>query len=160
MFSTTDKSAVGILKEMKQTQSKAAILIAQSAFTPLVTAAGPDMLEGVYRYTEFDPTSSTDPRVKAFVETFKSRNSGRAPTQLATQTYDLLFLVKDLLEETKATGAPSALDSEREAFTKKLAALKDWKSISGPLTITPTGYATKPITVLVFHGGKPEVVTQ
>jgi branched-chain amino acid transport system substrate-binding protein len=160
MLSTTDKSAVGILKEMKQTQSKAAILIAQSAFTPLVTAAGPDMLEGVYRYTEFDPTSSTDPRVKAFVETFKSRNSGRAPTQLATQTYDLLFLVKDLLEETKATGAPSALDSEREAFTKKLAGLKDWKSISGPLTIAPTGYATKPITVLVFHGGKPEVVTQ
>jgi branched-chain amino acid transport system substrate-binding protein len=160
VLSTIDKGAVGILKEMKRTQSKAAILITQASFTPLVTAAGPEMLEGVYRYTEFDPTSSTDPRVKAFVETFKSRNNGRAPTQLATQTYDLLFLMKDLLEQTKVTGAPSALDSERDAFTKKLAELKDWKSISGPLSITPQGYATKPITVLVFRGGKPEAVTQ
>ena len=160
VLSTIDKGAVGILKEMKRTQSKAAILIAQAAFTSLVMAAGPEMLEGVYRYSEFDPTSSMDPRVKAFVETFKSRNSGRAPSQLATQCYDLLFLVKDLLEETKATGAPSALDSERDAFTRKLAGLKDWKSISGPLSITPQGYATKPITVLVFRDGKPEVVTQ
>ena len=160
VLSTIDKGAVGILKEMKRTQSKAAILIAQAAFTSLVMAAGPEMLEGVYRYTEFDPTSSTDPRVKAFVETFKSRNNGRAPSQLATQTYDLLYLVKYLFEETKATGAPSALENERDAFTKKLASLKDWESISGPLSIMPGGYASKPITVLIFKGGKPEVVTQ
>jgi branched-chain amino acid transport system substrate-binding protein len=156
VLSTTDKSAVGILKEMKQTQSKAAILIAQSAFTSLVVAAGPEALEGVYRYTEFDPTSSSDPRVRAFVETFKSRNSGRAPSQLATQTYDLLYLVKYLVEQTKATGAPSALADEREAFTKQLASLKDWQSISGPMSISPGGYGVKPVTVLVFHGGKPE----
>lgn len=159
VLSTTDKGAVGVLKEMKRTQSKAAILITQSAFTPLVMAAGPEALEGVYRYTEFDPTSSTDPRVQAFIETFKSRNNGRAPTQLSTQTYDLLFLVKYLFEQTKATGAPAALADEREAFTKMLASLKDWPSISGPMSIVPGGYADKPVTVLVFRGGKPERVT-
>jgi branched-chain amino acid transport system substrate-binding protein len=159
VLSTTDKGAVGVLKEMKRTQSKAAILITQSAFTPLVTAAGPEALEGVYRYTEFDPTSSSDPRVLAFIETFKSRNSGRAPTQLATQTYDLLFLVKYLVEQSKATGAPNALGDERDAFAKSLAALKDWKSISGPMSIVAGGYAEKPVTVLVFRGGKPERVS-
>jgi len=159
VLSTTDKGAVGVLKELKRTQSKAAILITQSAFTPLVTAAGPEALEGVYRYTEFDPTSSTDPRVQAFIETFKSRNNGRAPTQLATQTYDLLFLVKDLVEQTKATGAADKLADERDAFTKKLASLKDWQSISGPMSIVAGGYANKPVTVLVFHGGKPERVS-
>ena len=50
--------------------------------------------------------------------------------------------------------------NQEDAFTRKLAGLKDWKSISGPLSITPQGYATKPITVLVFRDGKPEVVTQ
>ncbi len=159
VLSTTDKGAVGVLKEMRRTQSKAAILITQSAFTPLVFATGPAMLEGVYRYTEFDPTSSTDPRVMAFVETFKSRNDGRAPTQLSTQTYDLLFLVKYLFEQTQASGAPDKLPSERKAFADKLASLKDWPSISGPLSIVPGGYAVKPVTVLVFHGGKPERVT-
>jgi branched-chain amino acid transport system substrate-binding protein len=159
VLSTTDKGAVGVLKELKRTQSKAAILITQSAFTPLVTAAGPETLEGVYRYTEFDPTSSTDARVQAFIETFKSRNNGRAPTQLATQTYDLLFLVKYLVEQTKATGATKALADERDAFTKKLAALKDWPSISGPMSIVAGGYAVKPVTVLVFRGGKPERVS-
>lgn len=159
VLSTTDKGAVGVLKEMKRTQSKAAILITQSAFTPLVLAAGPEALEGVYRYTEFDPSSSTDPRVQAFVETFKGRNNGRAPTQLSTQTYDLLFLVKYLVEQTKAAGAPADLANEREAFAKKLAALKDWQSISGPMSIVAGGYAVKPVTVLVFKGGKPERVT-
>ena len=159
VLSTTDKGAVGVLKELKRTQSKAAILITQSAFTPLVTAAGPENLEGVYRYTEFDPTASDDARVKAFIETFKSRNNGRAPTQLATQTYDLLFLVKYLFEQTKATGATDKLADERDAFTKKLQSLKDWQSISGPMSIVPGGYANKPVTVLVFHGGKPERVS-
>jgi branched-chain amino acid transport system substrate-binding protein len=159
VLSTTDKGAVGVLKELKRTQSKAAILITQSAFTPLVMAAGPEALEGVYRYTEFDPTSSTDARVQAFIETFKSRNNGRAPTQLATQTYDLLFLIKYLVEQVKATGAPNKLGDERDAFTQKLAALKDWPSISGPMSIVAGGYAVKPVTVLVFRGGKPERVS-
>jgi branched-chain amino acid transport system substrate-binding protein len=159
ILSTTDKGAVGLLKEMKSSHSPAAVLITQSAFTPLVTAAGPTVLEGVYRFTEFDPTSSDDPRVKAFVEEFKKRNNGRAPTQLATQPYDLMFLVKHILEEIHATGDADKLDSERKAFAEHLAALKDWPSIAGPMSITPEGFATKPVTVLVFHGGKPERVT-
>ena len=159
VLSTTDKGAVGVLKEMKRTQSKAAVLITQSAFTPLVAAAGSEALEGVYRYTEFDPGSSSDPRVQTFIETFKGRNNGRAPTQLATQTYDLLFLVKYLVEQTKTTGTPGALEGERDAFTKQLASLKDWQSISGAMSIVAGGYAVKPVTVLVFHGGKPERVT-
>ena len=150
ILSTTDKGAVGVLKEMRRTESKAAILITQSAFTSLVTTAGPEALEGVYRYTEFDPMSSDDPRVKAFVTTFESRNNGRAPTQLATQTYDLLFLMKYLIEQS---GAP-----DRKALIDKLAALKDWSSISGPMSMAPAGYAIKPVTVLVFHGGKPQRV--
>jgi branched-chain amino acid transport system substrate-binding protein len=158
VLSTTDKGAVGVLKEMKRTQSKAAILITQSAFTPLVTAAGPEALEGVYRYTEFDPVSSTDPRVQAFVETFKNRNNNRAPTQLSTQTYDLLFLIKYLLEETKATGAPDKLSAERRTFADRLATLKDWPSIAGPMSMADAGYAVKPVTVLVFRDGKPERV--
>lgn len=155
ILSTTDKGAVGVMKEMKRTHSKAAILITQSAFTPLVMAAGPEALEGVYRYTEFDPSSSDDPRVKRFVETFSSRNNGRAPTQLSTQTYDLVFLVKALIENVAASGAADKRNAERQAFADKLAALKDWQSISGAMSIAPGGYAIKPATVLVFRDGKP-----
>lgn len=158
VLSTTDKGAVGVLKEMRRTKSEAAILITQSAFTPLVTAAGSEALEGVYRYTEFDPTSSEDPRVRTFVETFKGRNDGRAPTQLGTQTYDLLFLVKHLVEETKASGDPDKRTAERKAFVDKLSVLKDWQSISGKMSISPAGYAVKPVTVVVFRDGKPEQV--
>lgn len=159
ILSTTDKGAVGVLKELKRTHSEAAILITQSAFTPLVTAAGPETLEGVYRYTEFDPTSSDNPRVKRFVEVFSSRNNGRAPTQLSTQTYDLLYLVKALIEQSKLSGTKDKLAAERLAFTEALAGLKDWQSISGPMSIAPGGYAIKPVTVLVFKGGKPTKVT-
>lgn len=156
VLSTTDKGALSVLKELKRTGSTAKVLITQSAFTPLVSSAGPETLEGVYRYTEFDPTSSTDPRVVAFVEAFKARNNGRAPTQLATQAYDLVYLVKDMVEEGKLTGKDQAAD--RKALADRLAALKDWKSISGPMSITPQGYAVKPVTVLVFRDGKPQKV--
>lgn len=156
VLSTTDKGAVSVLKELKRTGSGAKILITQAAFTPLVTAAGAEVLEGVYRYTEFDPTSSTDPRVVAFVNAFKARNSGRAPTQLATQAYDLVYLVKHLMEEGKLTGKDQAAD--RKVFAEHLAALKDWPSISGPMSITSQGFAVKPVTVLVFHNGAPQKV--
>jgi branched-chain amino acid transport system substrate-binding protein len=155
VLSTTDKGAVGVLKELKRTQSKAMVLITQSAFTPLVTATGAETLEGVYRYTEFDPMASSDPRVANFVATFKSRNNGRSPTQLATQTYDLLFLVKYLIEQDGVVDDGAA---GRKAMISKLAALKDWPSISGPMSIAPGGYAMKPVTVLVFHDGKPQRV--
>ena len=158
VLSTTDKGAVGVMKEMRRSQTKAAILITQSAFTPLVTAVGPEMLEGVYRYTEFDPASSDDPRVKKFVATFESRNNGRAPTQLATQTYDLMFLMKDLIEQSGPTEAPGEWSAERKTLIAKLAALKDWSSISGPMSMAPGGYAVKPVTLLVFHDGKPQRV--
>ncbi len=159
VISTTDKGAVGVLKEMKKTQQKAAILITQSAFTPLVSAVGPETLEGVYRYTEFDPLSSTDPRVKALVEVFKSRNSDRPPTQIGTQAYDLFYLIKDVMESSKLKGTSDSKQQDRKLFVEKLAALKDWQSVSGPMSIVPEGYSTKGVTVLVFRDGKPERVT-
>jgi branched-chain amino acid transport system substrate-binding protein len=159
VISTTDKGAVGVLKEMKKTQQKAAILITQSAFTPLVSAAGAEALEGVYRYTEFDPLSSTDPRVKAFIDVFKSRNSDRPPTQIATQSYDLIYLVKHVMETSGIKGTSESKAQDRKLFVETMARLKDWPSISGPMSIAPEGYSVKSVTVLVFRDGKPVRVT-
>jgi branched-chain amino acid transport system substrate-binding protein len=150
---------VGVLKEMKKTQQKAAILITQSAFTPLVSAAGAEALEGVYRYTEFDPLSSTDPRVKAFIDVFKSRNSDRPPTQIATQSYDLIYLVKHVMETSGIKGTAESKAQDRKLFVETMARLKDWPSISGPMSIAPEGYSVKSVTVLVFRDGKPVRVT-
>ena len=148
-----------MLKAMKQAGLKTAILITQAAFTPLIANAGADLLEGVYRYTEFDPSSSRDPRVKAYIAEFQKRDDGRLPTQLSTQTYDLLFLVKYLIEHGKIGGTADTLAADRKTMQDELAHLKDWPSISGPLTITPEGYAVKPVSVLVFHDNKPQPVT-
>jgi branched-chain amino acid transport system substrate-binding protein len=159
VISTSDKAALGLLRELKRTQQKAAILITQSAFTPLISAAGAEVLEGVYRYTEFDPSSATDDRTKAFITEFKKRNDGRAPTQLSTQTYDLMFLMKDMIEKAGAKGTRDSLQSDRKQMVDLLGALKDWQSISGPMSMTPGGYTVKPATILVFHNGAPERVS-
>jgi len=106
VLSTTDKGAVGVLKEMKRTQSKAAILITQSAFTPLVTAPARGA-RGHLRYTEFDPTSSTDPRVQAFIETSRAATA-RAPTQLARRP-TICCSGKYLVEETRRPGRRARL---------------------------------------------------
>lgn len=159
VLSTTDKGALGMLKAMKQSGLKTAILITQAAFTPLISNAGKDLLEGVYRYTEFDPSSSPDPRVKAYIAEFQKRDNGRLPTQLSTQPYDLLHLLKYLIEHGKIGGTKATMAADRTILQKELSHLTDWPSIAGPLTISPNGYAVKPVSVLVFHDGKPQLVT-
>jgi branched-chain amino acid transport system substrate-binding protein len=153
IIATSDKAALGVIKEMRKTGQKIPILITQAAFTPLVANAGVEALEGVYRYTEFDPTSSNDPRVQAFVVEFKKRNNGRLPTQLSTQTYDMTYMVKHVLESAKISGHGS---DDRKKFIDAIAALKDWQSFSGPLTMTPSGYPNKAIAVLQFRNGVPQ----
>lgn len=155
ILATTDKAALGVLKVLHQTGEKLAVLITQAAFTPLVASAGPAVLEGAYRYTEFDPTSSTNPRVEAFVAAFKKRDNGRLPTQLSTQTYDMMYMVKYIIEHAKITGSTQ---QDRQRFIAALAKLKNWPSFSGPLTMTPAGYPDKPISVLQFHDGVPHPV--
>jgi branched-chain amino acid transport system substrate-binding protein len=154
IISTIDRAAVGVLKELRTTAQKAAILVTPSAASALVFGLDPSILEGVYRYADFDPASSPDSRAQAFVETYRKRNGGKTPTSVAVTTYDTLFLIRDMIEEAKLSGTPEMREADRQKFIDHLSSLKDWRGgLAGPDSMSPEGFMVKLATVLLFHDG-------
>jgi len=159
VIATIDKAAVGLIREMRKSQLKAAIMLTQSSLSGLVNALDAETIEGVYRYAEADPGSSSDPRVKQFVKAFQDRNSGKMPTFIAVATYDTISLISDMIQAADLSGKASDRSSDRKKFVEKLSGVKDWHGLAGTMSMSAEGFMVKPATVLVSHNGKLERVT-
>ncbi|TCG02358.1 hypothetical protein BZM26_00430 [Paraburkholderia strydomiana] len=158
ILATLDRSAVGLLKELRKSRSGAHVMLTQSAYNALVGSLPPDILEGVYRYAQADLASSPDPRVKAFIKKYESRSGGRAPSWVAALPYDLMMMTKTVMERGGLKGDAANRASDRKKFIETLAAVRDWTGLTGTVSMTPEGYVFKLPQVLVSHGGKWELV--
>jgi len=105
-------------------------------------------LEGSYfsnHYSVDDPS----PRIQEFVARFKKAYGGQVPDSLAAQAYDAAGMLYDAMKRAKDLTGPSI----REA----LAQTKDYKGVTGDITMDEHRNATKPAVVLkVGKGGKYE----
>src|SRR3954471_12386816 len=105
-------------------------------------------LEGSYfsnHYSVDDPS----PRIQEFVGRFKKAYGGQVPDSLAAQAYDAAGMLYDAMKRAKDLTGPSI----REA----LAQTKDYKGVTGDITMDEHRNATKPAVVLkVGKGGKYE----
>ena len=109
---------------------------------------GGPALEGSYfsnHYSVDDPS----PRIQEFVARFKKAYGGQVPDSLAAQAYDAAGMLYDAMKRAKDLTGPSI----REA----LAQTKDYKGVTGDITMDDKRNATKPAVVLkVAKGGKYE----
>ncbi|HTO99041.1 MAG TPA: ABC transporter substrate-binding protein [Myxococcales bacterium] len=105
-------------------------------------------LEGSYfsnHYSVDDPS----PRIQEFVVKFKKAYSGQVPDSLAAQAYDAAGMLFDAMKRAKDLSGPSI----REA----LAQTKNYKGVTGDITMDEKRNATKPAVVLkIAKGGKYE----
>ena len=105
-------------------------------------------LEGSFfsnHYSVDDPS----PRIQEFVARFKKAYGGQVPDSLAAQAYDAAGMLYDAMKRAKDLTGPSI----REA----LAQTKDYKGVTGDITMDEHRNATKPAVVLkVGKGGKYE----
>jgi branched-chain amino acid transport system substrate-binding protein len=105
-------------------------------------------LEGSYfsnHYSVDDPS----PRIQDFVAKFKKAYGGQVPDSLAAQAYDAAGMLYDAMKRAKDVTGPSI----REA----LAQTKDYKGVTGDITMDEKRNASKPAVVLrVGKGGKYE----
>jgi branched-chain amino acid transport system substrate-binding protein len=105
-------------------------------------------LEGCYfsnHYSVDDPS----PRIQEFVAKFKKAYGGQVPDSLAAQAYDAAGMLFDAMKRAKDLAGPSI----REA----LAQTKDYKGVTGDITMDDKRNASKPAVVLrVGKGGKYE----
>jgi branched-chain amino acid transport system substrate-binding protein len=126
---------------------------------------GGDALNGSY-YTNHWALDMPNPRLQAFLKSFRARNAGSDPDAIAGLAYDAANVLFGCLEKLaaddpatfKALGSSRAGTPERKAATQKLrdliAATKDYAGVTGTITLDANRNASKPLVVLEIKGGK------
>jgi len=89
------------------------------------------------------------PRIQEFVAKFKKAYGGQVPDSLAAQAYDAAGMLFDAMKRAKDISGPSIRDA--------LAQTKDYRGVTGDITMDEKRNASKPAVVLkVGKGGKYE----
>jgi len=109
---------------------------------------GGDALLGSYfsnHYSVDDPS----PRIQEFVVKFKKAYGGQVPDSLAAQAYDAAGMLIDAMKRASDLSGPAIRDA--------LAATKQYRGVTGDITMDQNRNASKPAVVLkVGKGGKYE----
>jgi branched-chain amino acid transport system substrate-binding protein len=105
-------------------------------------------LEGSYfsnHYSVDDPS----PRIQEFVAKFKKEYGGQIPDSLAAQAYDAAGMLFDAMKRAPDLTGPAIRDA--------LAQTRNYKGVTGDITMDENRNASKPAVVLkVVKGGKYE----
>jgi branched-chain amino acid transport system substrate-binding protein len=106
---------------------------------PELWQLGGDALNGSYISTHYSPNSPS-PEIQSFVEEYKQRYGNLAPDAHAALAYDATRLLFDALERAGTTDGGPLRDA--------LAQTKDFKGVTGLISIDPDRNAVKPAVVL------------
>jgi branched-chain amino acid transport system substrate-binding protein len=145
--------AAGFAKEVRKQGLKSPFIGGVSLqSTKFIELAGPDaegMVTGVSFWVD-----SPDPKVVSFVKEYRKRDGGRDPIPQAASMYETVLLLKQVIEKSGVTNKASNLASDRDKIQKGLATLKDFKGLTGNVTMSPAGTVSKPAYVIVVKDGK------
>lgn len=116
-------------------------------------------LEGCY-FSNHYSVQNTSPLVKKFVTDYKQQNGGETPDAMAALAYDAARI---LIAAFKTAGAPPDGNFDSEAYRVKLrnaiAATKDFKGVTGDISLDGDRNAVKPAVVLEIQGSQRKYVT-
>ena len=113
----------------------------------LVQIAGADALTNTYFCNHFS-ASSTDPKVQAFVQEFKTKY-GTEPDGFAALGYDAAMLMMDAVQRAGST--------DTAKITAALAATSGFQGVAGAITMDSNHNPVKSAVIIGFDNGK-EVV--
>lgn len=109
----------------------------------LVEIAGAEALNGVY-YTNHYSSMDTAPEIVAFKEAFMAKHD-REPDAFNAQGYDLGYFFADAVER--------AGEADPEKIRDAFASTKDFKAITGTITIDENHNPIKGVTILELKDG-------
>lgn len=99
-------------------------------------------------YSNHYSSLDQDPAVQAFIKAFKEKNKDVEPDAFNALGYDLAKFTCD------AIGRADKLDGE--SVKKALASTKDFKGVTGTITVDTNHNAQKSIVVIQLENGKPK----
>lgn len=135
-----------IIKQARELGLNVPVLGADGFDSPkLLEIAGAQALENVY-YSNHYTSSDTTPEVVKFKEAFNKKN-GKDPDAFNALGYDMAYMVADAI---KRAGAADPVK-----LKEALAATKDFKGITGNLTMDAFHNPIKAVTILKVENGVP-----
>ena len=112
---------------------------------------GQTAIEGCYYSNHYAPDQPSA-EIKNFVEKYKKEFSGQTPDGLAALGYDAGLILADALKKTKGAGGKELRDA--------IAAVKDFKAVTGTITIDKDRNARKAAVVVQMKDGSPKFVAK
>lgn len=137
---------VGVIaKQTKQLGITAPLLGGDGWDSPQLWDLGGDSLNGSFisnHYSVDDPT----PVIQDFVKRYKAKYNGTAPDAIAALGYDAMMVLADSIKRANGT--------ECAALRQAIAATKDFKGITGIITVNEERNAVKSAVVLELRDKK------
>lgn len=106
---------------------------------------GGKALDDCYFTNHYSP-EDPDPRIQGFIKKYKELHKGETPDAMAILGYDAAMVVFDAIKRAGAAEGPKIRDA--------LAQTKDFKGLSGTITIDPNRNAQKGIVIVGIKDGK------
>ena len=107
---------------------------------------GGQAIEGCYYSNHYAPDQPTE-AVKNFVEKYKKAYSGQTPDGLAALGYDAAMVLADAMKKSKSLDGKDLRDA--------IAATRDFKAVTGTISIDKNRDAKKAAVIVEMKGGVP-----
>ncbi len=162
-FSATPKgNPVGFAKELATQQVKVPTMVSVHFVPGLFLYQAAKEMEG-WIGTSFFDTTNPDPKVQDFIKRWQARADANAditkPARLTLEAnaYDVVMIISDIMRKANIT-PDTSLQEARTKIRDGFQNLKDYKGLSGTITMQPTGDATWPATVVIARNGAWETM--
>jgi ABC-type branched-chain amino acid transport systems, periplasmic component len=104
-----------------------------------------DNVTDVY-FSDHASMESSAPEIQNYVKAFKAKFSDKEPDSLSALGYDAMMVLADAIKRAKGTGEPALRDA--------IAATKDFKGVTGNITINAQRNADKGAVIIEVVNGK------
>ena len=161
VFVCKPASAAKLIKELKSRGWKKMdhLLLFSSADAPdLYTTGGKD-LNGAEIYNYIN-TDVNNPRWDAFKKAYEGSHNGEEPPSLSTNYYDAVYMIKDAIEATHATGLPGKLKQERKAIADYMQNIQNFHGILFDWNMKDGVPTNKPTYIFKIENGKKVLVME
>ena len=135
------------------------ILIFSSGDTPDLYAIGGSDLNGVEIYNYINPNIDT-PRWNVFKDAYMKSHNGEIPPSLSTNYYDAVYMIKEAIEKTGATGDPATLKEERKKIADFCANVKGFQGVMFTWSMTNDVPTDKPVYIFKIENNQKILVKE
>ncbi|MFZ5644308.1 MAG: ABC transporter substrate-binding protein [Bacillota bacterium] len=116
------------MKEMRKQGLKQVMVGGDGLLGKELYELGEAAVEGSMVYTGFAvDTANATGVTKEFIEAYKAKNSGAEPDMFSAQGYDAVMMVADAIK--------AANSADPTVYKEKLSQTKDWKGVTGTITL-------------------------